>query len=133
MRTFVIALALAVSTGAVAKDRASFIDGQYATKEQCAKLRRIEAGTPKNVETTPELLDADGFKSWEGGCAFTQIFAHEPDKSWVALMVCSEGTRTVPEMYVISRLEDEDGFEVGHADDEEGPVIYNRCDAKEGK
>lgn len=131
-RVTVAALVLLAATAAVAKERAVFLSGQYATKAQCEKLRLVEAGGPSNVGTAPELLDADGFKSWEGGCEFTTIFEHDPGKSWVALMVCSEGTSIAPEMYVFTKLENEDGFEVGHAEDEEGPEIYTRCDARKG-
>ena len=28
---------------------------------------------PKSVETTPEILTADGYKGWEGGCSFTSV------------------------------------------------------------
>jgi arylsulfatase A-like enzyme len=131
-RVMMMALALAASTAAVAKERAGFLSGQYATKAQCEKLRLVEAGGPSNVGTAPELLDADGFKSCVGGCAFTKVFEHDPGKSWVALMVCSEGNAITPEMYVFTKLEAEDGFEVGHAEDEEGPEIYTRCDARKG-
>ena len=70
-----VALALpALPGGALAKDRAIFIEGTYASKEGCQKLAAIEAGTPRNVETVPEVLTADGFKGWEGACEFTKVF-----------------------------------------------------------
>jgi hypothetical protein len=132
MRTIGMALALAVSTAAAAKDRAAFLEGQYATLEQCEKLRNVEAGGPRNVGTTPELLDADGFHGWEGGCEFTKIFEHDPAKSWVALMVCSDGNSLAPETYVFTKADGEDSFEVAHADDQEGPAVYARCEARKG-
>jgi hypothetical protein len=132
MRLFVLALALVATTAAVAKERATFLVGQYATKEQCEKQRKIEAGGPKNVGTVPELLDADGFKGWEGGCEFTKIFEHDPGRSWLALMICTDGNATTPETYVFTKTEGEDSFEVAHAEDDEGPASYTRCDAKKG-
>ena len=132
MRTLGLALALVASTAAVAKEKAAFLTGQYATKEQCEKLRKVEAGGPKNVGTAPELLTADGFKSWEGACEFTKIFEHDPGQSWVAIMVCSEGMTTTPEMYVFTKHENEDSFDVSHADDAEGPETYTRCESKKG-
>lgn len=132
MRRVLIALALslAVPTAAAAKERATFLAGQYATAEQCQKLRKLEAGGPKNVGTAPELLDAVGFHGWEGGCEFTKVFEHDPAKSWVALMICSEGMSTMPQMYVFTKHETEDSFEVSHSDADDAPEIYNRCDAR---
>lgn len=136
MRTLKIALViastLAVPAVSAAKERAPFLLGQYATAEQCAKLRKIEAGTPKNVGTAPELLDADGFHSWEGGCGFTKIFEHEPGQSWLALTICSEGMTMSPASYVFAKVEGEDSFEVHHAASTDGPEVYTRCDGKKG-
>jgi hypothetical protein len=133
MRTFVLALALVAATAATAKERATFLAGQYATKDQCEKLRKVEAGGPNNVGTAPELLDADGFKGWEGGCEFTRIFEHEPGQSWLALMICTDGNSVTPETYVFTKNEGEDAFEVDRSDSGDGPATYARCDAKEGK
>ena len=132
MRTLLIALLLTAATAAGAKERATFLTGQYATAEQCAKLRLIEAGTPRNVETVPELLDADGFKSWEGRCEFTKVFEHEPGETWLVFMVCSEGLTVTPATYVFVKAEGEDRFEVHQSDDQEGPEVYTRCDAGKG-
>lgn len=132
MRILLITLALAASTAAVAKDRATFLTGQYATAAQCEKLRKVEAGEPKNVGTVPELLDPDGFHSWEGGCEFTKVMEHDAGKVWVGLMICSEGNSMTPEMYVFSKHETEDSFEVSHAGDDDGPESYTRCDSKKG-
>jgi hypothetical protein len=105
MRRVLIALAfaLAVPVCAAAKERATFLAGQYPTAEQCEKLRKVEAGGPRNVGTAPELLDADGFHGWEGGCEFAKVFEHEPGQTWLALMVCSEGLSVTPASYVSSR------------------------------
>jgi hypothetical protein len=130
MRLILIALALAAPATAVAKERAGFLIGQYATAEQCEKLRKVEAGGPKNVGTAPEVLDADGFHGWEGGCEFTRIFEHEPGQSWLALMVCSEGMTMTPTSYVFVKHESEDSFEVHEAGDQDGPEVYTRCDAR---
>jgi hypothetical protein len=133
MRTFVIALASLVAVSAAhAKERATFLQGQYATKDQCEKLRKIEAGGPKNVGTAPEVLDADGFHDWEGGCEFTKIFEHDPGKSWFALMICSDAVNQTPETYSIHKHETEDAFDIAGSDDDE-PGTYTRCDAKAGK
>ncbi|MGE0022283.1 MAG: hypothetical protein AB7S70_01475 [Hyphomicrobium sp.] len=130
MRPFLIACALALPFAAGAKERADFLLGQYATAEQCEKLRKVEAGGPKNAGTAPELLDADGFKGWEGACEFTKVFEHEPGKTWMALTICSEGMTMTPTTYVFDKLEGEDSFEVHDARDEDGPGLYKRCDAK---
>lgn len=135
IHTYVVAAAAALSltaaTGVLAGESASFLTGQYATAEQCAKLRKIEAGTPRNVETAPELLDATGFHGWEHGCTFTKVFEHEPGKSWAAIMICSEGMSMTPELYAFFKDETADRFEVSGTNDEQ-PETYERCDAKGG-
>jgi hypothetical protein len=134
MRRALIALAVAfaVPMAAAAKERAAFLAGQYATAEQCEKLRKVEAGGPKNVGTAPELLDADGFHGWEGGCEFTKIFEHDPGQTWVALMVCSEDMTVTPATYVFVKDQGADSFEVHQSGDQDGPEIYTRCDARKG-
>lgn len=133
MRLLIVVVSLLAATAAVAKERAPFLLGQYATEAQCAKLRKVEAGGPKNVGTAPELLDAEGFHSWEGGCGFTKIFEHEPGQSWMALMICSEGQSINPATYVFVKEDGADAFEVHAPDAENGPEIYTRCDAEKGK
>lgn len=130
MRTALILASLAMATAAGAKERAPFITGQYATAEQCEKLRAIERGTPENVETSPELLDADGFRNWEGGCSFTKVFEHEPGSSWLAFMICSEGMSMTAASYVF--VKDEDTIEVYGAEQADGPEVFTRCDANKG-
>lgn len=127
--------ALAVAAGAPfasAKTTAKFLKGQYATEAQCAKLRKIEAGTPRNVETAPEVLDETGFHSWEGTCEFTSIFEHEPGKSWVAIMVCFEGASALPTTYLFMKDELQDAFDVT-SDDNDEVERYTPCASKEGK
>lgn len=131
MRILLIALAVALPMAAEGKDRAAFLTGQYATAEQCEKLRKIEAGGPKGVGTSPELLDAGGFHGWEGGCEFTKIFEHDPGKSWTAIMLCTDGPASSPGLYHFVKDETEDRFEVtGPDQDESGPAAYLRCDAR---
>lgn len=127
-----VALALAaLPGGALAKDRAIFIEGTFASEEGCKKLAAIEAGTPRNVETVPEVLTADGFKGWEGACEFTKVFEHEPGRMWLGFMVCSQGAIITPQSVVISKGEG-GSLEVA-ADDDKEPETYHRCDAGKEK
>lgn len=132
MRLLLMSVALMLPAVAVAKDRASFLAGQYATAEQCQKLRKVEAGGAHNVSTAPELLDANGFHGWEGGCEFTKVFEHEPGASWLAFMICSDGPAMSPATYVFAKQEGDDAFEVHSPNDQDGPQLYTRCDAKKG-
>ncbi|MBX9862032.1 MAG: hypothetical protein K2Y42_04705 [Hyphomicrobium sp.] len=133
-RAALAAIALVVPAFAAFADgeRATFLTGQYATAEQCAKLRKIEDGTPRNVGTAPELLDDTGFHGWEHDCAFTKVFEHKPGKSWAAMMICSDGMSMKPELFAFFKEGDEDSFEVSGTNDEQ-PEVYARCDAKKGK
>lgn len=130
MRTALVLMSLLAATAAGAKERAPFITGQYATAEQCEKLRKIEAGGPENVGTAPELLDADGFSNWEGACSFTKIFEHEPGVSWLTFMVCSEGPAMSAASYIF--VKGEDSIEVYGAEQPDGPQVYTRCDPNKG-
>lgn len=133
-RALVIALpcAMLLAAGpAAAKVKARFIAGQFATEEGCAKLKAIDAGKPRNVETVPDVLTEDGFQGWEGNCEFTQVFEHEPGRVWVGLMVCSEGMTIVPQSYVFIKAEDQ-SLEVAAAG-QDAPEIYKRCEAGKGK
>ncbi len=124
-------LALMVApVGALAKEKASFIDGTYASAEGCKKLAAIEAGGPRTVESVPEVLTADGFKSWEGACEFTKVFEHEPGAKWLGFMVCSEGAIITPHSVVIIKGE-ADQLDVASDEDSE-PEVYHRCDAGKG-
>jgi len=130
MRIALIFASLVLATAVGAKERAPFITGQYATAEQCKKLRAIEKGAPENVETSPELLDADGFRSWEGGCSFTKVFEHEPGTSWLAFMICSEGMTMTAASYVF--VKDGDTIEMYGAEQADGPEVYSPCGANKG-
>jgi hypothetical protein len=130
-RASLAAILLALAPAAQAGDRATFLKGQYATAAQCEKLRKIESGTPRTVETAPELLDETGFHGWEHDCTFTKVFEHDPGKSWAGIMICSEGTSMTPELYAFFKDEKEDRFEVSGTNDDQ-PETYARCDAKEG-
>lgn len=132
MRSLLIAALLAMPLPAIAKDRATFLKGQYATVAQCEKLRKVEVGGPENVGTAPELLDENGFHNWEGGCEFTKIYEHDPGRSWLAIMVCTDGNSATPEMYFFSKDETEDSFDVSRSDGRGEQETYARCDAKKG-
>lgn len=115
-----------------AKERASFLAGTYATEDGCRKLARIHAGGPRNLETVPWTLEADGFHGWEGACEFTRIDEHEPGRSWIAIMMCVEGAQLAPELYLFMKDEAEDAFEVARQGDD-SPELYRRCGAGKGR
>ena len=70
-RLVVAALSVGACASAEAGASAYFLGTSvYATEEGCVKLKALAAGGPKNVGTVPETLTSQGFKSWEGGCAF---------------------------------------------------------------
>ena len=70
-RLVVAALSVGACASAEAGASAYFLGTSvYATDEGCVKLKALAAGEPKNVGTVPETLTSQGFKSWEGGCAF---------------------------------------------------------------
>jgi len=132
MRLLLLIAVAALAGPAIAKEKAAFIKGQYATEKDCQKLRAIEAGGPRNVETAPELLDTTGFNGWEGACEFTRVFEHDAGKSWIGLMACFEGPNFSPQTYIFIKSEADDSFEVSAANKDE-PEIYKRCDAGKGK
>lgn len=80
----------AIASSAAANERAPFINGTYVMEGRCEKLKAIEAGGPKNIETMPEILTADGFETWEGGCSFISIKETQKGRRWVAKMACAE-------------------------------------------
>lgn len=63
----------------------------YATKAGCMKLKKLAAGTPRNLNSVPDTLDAKGHSSWEGGCMIDKITERLAGKSWVVQLKCSEG------------------------------------------
>lgn len=126
-----VAAAIAASIGAtaaLARERAGFIRGSFATADGCRKLEAIANGGPRNVATVPDVLTADGFKGWEGACEFTKVFEHEPGQSWVALMLCSEGATTTPATYAFVKSGD-DAFDVSLSGGAGEPEEWKRCAA----
>ncbi len=137
MRFSSIALALAVpalsafsGVPAFAGVKGTFIGaGSYATKEGCEKLKAIDAGGDRNVETAPDVLTEDGFMGWEGACTFKSITEKEPGKMWSAAMDCAEGASEGPETDIFEKMLD-GSIKVtvmGNA------TTLVRCDAEKGK
>lgn len=111
---------------AAAIERADFIKGTYAAGDGCKMLEKLATGTPRGLTTVPEVLTADGFKGWEGSCEFTKIFPHDRGKSWVAIMLCSEGMTLAPTTTVFFKDPDRDSFDVATTGQDE-PQVYERC------
>jgi hypothetical protein len=89
-----VASALLVAGGGIALaggQRATFIDGIYAMEGRCESLVALDAGGPRTVETVPETLTAEGFKTWEGGCDFAGIEEEVEGRVFVATMTCTDG------------------------------------------
>jgi hypothetical protein len=124
----ILAVLLLAAPAAQAKVTADFIEGTYAADDGCDKWRAVEAGGPKTIDTVPEVLTKDGFKSWEGGCEFTQVLEHAPGKIYLGIMYCSEGQTFVPDMTVFIRNDDGSLDVAGTG--EEAPTNYRRCDGK---
>lgn len=114
-----------------AKESASFLQGTYATEEGCQKLQALAAGTQPSLETVPDTLTANGFKSWEGSCEFTKIYEHEPGKVFLGLMFCVEGQTLTPVNFVFVK-NDDGSFEVA-ATGQDAPEQFKRCAAGQGK
>ncbi len=85
------AAVFAVAPASADGQRATFIDGVYAMEGRCEKVAALAAGGPKNVETVPETLSSEGFRSWEGGCDFISITEKEKGRVYEAQMSCVEG------------------------------------------
>ena len=118
-----MALAIAV---AQARTVGGFIDGTYATKEGCAKLAKLAAGKPRNVETVPETLTKDGFQSWEGSCEFTQVLEHEPGKVYIGIMYCVDAGSFYPETDLFIR-ESDGTISVAVQGNDSEPTVLQRC------
>ncbi len=132
MKRFVLAIALAAMPAVLeAKESASFLQGTYSTEEGCQKLQALAAGTQPSLETVPDTLTPNGFKSWEGTCEFTKIFEHEPGKVYLGLMFCTEGESMTPVNFVFVK-NDDGSFEVA-ATGQEAPEQFKRCAAGEEK
>jgi hypothetical protein len=128
--TLIAAVSVVVSTSALAAVKGTFIGpGTYATEEGCKKLAAIEAGGDKNVETVPDTLTEDGFKSWEGACTFTSFTEKDKGRSWTALMACAEEAQEGTETDLFERLDD-GKIKVTVM---ESATVLQRCDAEKGK
>lgn len=135
--TLIAASALPIAAEPV---KGNFIGpGTYAWRDGgCAKLDAIAKGGPKNIETTPETLDADGLHHWETGCSFKSIKEVAKGRKWVARMVChNEDGKESPETntFVKQRdgsieMIDGDGKVVNDGTE---TVVFVRCDAGKGK
>ena len=130
--TFLIVATTMLGTAvpAVAGNKtAAFITGTYVMEGRCGMLAKIEAGGPKNVETTPETLTSKGFETWEGGCTFLSIKQKTKGRVWVARMACAEEAEESVET---------DRFELDPKDQSitvtvDGEVTkYIHCDAAKG-
>jgi hypothetical protein len=85
-----ILLALAIPS-AHAVEAAFLGTTTYATPAGCAKVARLAAGIPRNLNSVPETLTAKGYMSWEGGCTIEKITPKVAGKSWSIVISCSEG------------------------------------------
>lgn len=112
---------------AAAAEKAAFIDGIYATEENCDKAKAIASKKKApNVETYPDTLEAEGFKSWESSCIFTKVFEHTAGESWIALALCNEGPTFVPQTFAFVKAPD-GSIESTEAGESEA-TVYKRCD-----
>jgi hypothetical protein len=111
-----------------AQEAATFLgDGVYTLPGGCAKLARIARGGPKNVHTTPETLNAQGFESWEASCEFNKIAVEVTDRVWNTEVKCTEGP---DEWTAVNRFEKVDGDTFNVTVDGETSV-YKRCDVNQ--
>jgi hypothetical protein len=67
----------------------TFLAGVWATADGCKRQAAIDAGGPKSVETTPEILTSEGYKGWEGGCTFSSIKEDGAGK-WTVATQCTD-------------------------------------------
>jgi hypothetical protein len=63
----------------------------YTTAKDCPLYKKLAAGGPRNLNTVPETLTAQGYRSWEGGCTFTNIVERYKGRLWTVSMRCSDG------------------------------------------
>ncbi len=134
MRPVAIAGLLSVCTasgGAQAKDKAEFLQGTFATETGCKMLKALSGGTPRRIETAPEVLTQEGFKGWESDCEFTKVFEHDPGRIWLGMKLCFAGPSIGPQTFVFIKGQG-GNFEVA-ASGQDQPEIYVRCETAEGK
>ena len=135
----VVALAVAAFSTAAAQQKsglkATFVDGAYTIgAKACAKLKAIERGGRRNLNTVPWTLDTDGFHGWEGGCTFSKITEAQKGKEWLVEADCAEAAdeskesyrfvRTSPSTFLITLTTK------GATTEQAKPVTYTRCNAK---
>ncbi len=91
--TLIASVVLMATFGPVPADEvADFLgNGVYALPSDCAKLAQLTAGGARNIQTVPETLTRNGYKSWEGGCAITRIAPHRSLSRYTVELKCSEG------------------------------------------
>ena len=134
----VLALALATLSTAAAQQKglkATFVDGSYTIGPQaCAKLKAIERGGRKSLNTVPWTLNADGFHGWEGGCTFSKITEAHKGKEWLIEADCAEAAEESKESYRIVRTSPSTFLITlttkGATPEQKKPVTYTRCNAK---
>lgn len=66
-------------------------EGVFGLKSDCAKLAKLAAGGPRNIQTVPETLTRNGYRSWEGACSITRIAPHRSLARYTVELKCSEG------------------------------------------
>lgn len=129
---WVVAVAAMVAGGcsaAAGNARAVFLtSGTYATEEGCAKLKALAKGGPRNVGTVPETLTTQGFKSWEGGCAFASIHEKKRHKLYVARMTCFEGADRWTEKNEFELDLTAGAVKVTTLDKDRKTTVYKKCD-----
>ncbi|MGH1418608.1 MAG: hypothetical protein ACRBCJ_07105 [Hyphomicrobiaceae bacterium] len=117
---------------ALAQVKADFLVGTFASAKGCKMYNKLQAGTPRSIETVPDTLDADGFHGWEGACEFTKVWQHQPGMIWQALMYCSEGNTAGPQMFSFARDPETGTFDVSSIGQQE-PETFHLCDKKKDK
>lgn len=88
---FTIGALVAGATGSQAAEASFLGSNVYATPAGCAKLAKLAAGAPRNLNSVPETLTAKGYETWEGGCTIDKITTTAAGKSWRVAVSCSEG------------------------------------------
>jgi hypothetical protein len=93
IRFTLCAMVMLLPSVASAETQARFLGGNtyVASAKSCAMLKKLATGTPRNLGSVPQTLDAKGYHSWEGGCTIAKITPRLPGISWTVNLVCSEG------------------------------------------
>lgn len=124
--TIVVCVAALVGAApAWAKVKAGFLgDGIWATAADCAKLKAIAAGGPRNIETDGEMLTADGYEGWEHSCAFVSVGERRKGQIWSVRSKCAEGLHAWVMNETFTKQPD-GSFKVVSGKD---TLVYQRCD-----